>query len=47
VERLGWRAGTRTPPDELLARIEGERDGELRGIDFPLRRVACPGAIPG
>lgn len=32
-----------TPPDDLLARIEGERGGELRGFDFPLRRVACPG----
>ncbi|HSJ07728.1 MAG TPA: DUF6265 family protein [Longimicrobiales bacterium] len=32
-----------TPPDTLLARIEGERDGQLRGIDFPLHRVACPG----
>jgi 3-oxoadipate enol-lactonase len=34
------------PPDRLLARIEGERDGESRGIDFPLRRVACPGQGP-
>jgi hypothetical protein len=32
-----------TPPDTLLARIEGERDGQLRGMDFPLRRVDCPG----
>jgi hypothetical protein len=32
-----------TSPEDLLARIEGERDGQLRGIDFPLRRVACPG----
>jgi hypothetical protein len=31
------------PPDGLHARIEGERDGQLRGIDFPLSRVACPG----
>jgi hypothetical protein len=30
------------PPDRLLARIEGERDGESRAVDFPLRRVACP-----
>jgi hypothetical protein len=36
-----------TPPDELFARIEGERDGQLRGIDFPLRRVACPGPTHG
>jgi hypothetical protein len=34
-----------TPPGQLHARIEGERDGELRGIDFPLRRVACPGNV--
>jgi hypothetical protein len=32
-----------TSPDELAARIEGERDGQLRGMDFPLRRVPCPG----
>jgi hypothetical protein len=32
-----------TPPDELFARIEGQRDGQLRGLDFPLRRVACAG----
>jgi hypothetical protein len=32
-----------TPPDELAARIEGERDGQLRGMDFPLRRVPCAG----
>lgn len=28
--------------DLLLARIEGERQGETRGIDFPLRRAPCP-----
>lgn len=27
--------------DSLVARIEGERGGQLRGIDFPFRRVAC------
>lgn len=32
-----------TPPDGLEARIEGERDGQTRSIDFPLRRTACPG----
>lgn len=32
-----------TPPDELLARIEGQRDGQAGGIDFPLRRVTCAG----
>ena len=25
----------------LLARIEGERDGNLRGVDFPMRRAKC------
>jgi hypothetical protein len=25
------------------ARIEGERDGQIRGLDFPLRRVTCSG----
>jgi hypothetical protein len=31
------------PDGSLLARIEGERGGELRGVDFPLRRAVCPG----
>jgi hypothetical protein len=25
----------------LLVRIEGNRDGALRGVDFPMQRVAC------
>lgn len=29
-------------PDRALARIEGRRDGKAVGVDFPLRRVACP-----
>ncbi|HRP08840.1 MAG TPA: DUF6265 family protein [Gemmatimonadales bacterium] len=29
--------------DSLIARIEGERNGAVRGIDFPMRRVACGG----
>ncbi len=33
----------RAPPDSLVARIEGERDGRTRGLNFPLRRVTCPG----
>jgi hypothetical protein len=32
------------PPDQLFARIEGDRDGELQGMDFPLRRTPCPGS---
>ena len=27
----------------LAARIEGERDGKVRGVDFPMRRTRCPG----
>jgi hypothetical protein len=33
----------RAPPDSLVARIEGERGGQLRALTFPLKRVACPG----
>lgn len=29
--------------DSLVARIEGTRGGQLRGVDFPMRRIACPG----
>lgn len=28
---------------EMQARIEGTMQGKARGIDFPYRRVACPG----
>jgi hypothetical protein len=28
--------------DSLLARIEGMRGGQARGVDFPYSRVACP-----
>jgi uncharacterized protein DUF6265 len=28
--------------DSLLARVEGIRGGQLRGLDFPYRRVPCP-----
>jgi hypothetical protein len=27
--------------DRLIGRIEGSRGGTLRGVDFPMRRVAC------
>lgn len=30
----------------LAARIEGQRNGTTRGIDFPMRRVACEAAKP-
>lgn len=28
--------------DSLIARIEGTRNGQVRGIDFPYERVRCP-----
>jgi hypothetical protein len=28
--------------DSLIGRVEGMRDGRLRGVDFPYARVACP-----
>ena len=31
--------------DKLAARIEGLRNGALRGIDFPMQRMACPVAV--
>lgn len=36
------------PDARVAARIEGLRNGELRGVDFPMRRVACgePTAAP-
>ncbi len=35
---------TLTPPDQLVARIEGPGDGgEIQGMEFPMARVACPG----
>lgn len=27
--------------DSLIARIEGPRQGAIRGVDFPMRRVSC------
>ncbi len=30
----------------LLGRIEGEVDGKLETVDFPMRRSACPGRGP-
>ncbi len=38
-QRIAYRRASDT---SLLARIEGTVDGELRGIDFPMTRVACP-----
>lgn len=31
--------------DRLAARIEGQRNGMTRGIDFPMRRVSCDVAL--
>jgi hypothetical protein len=28
--------------DSLIARIEGTRNGQVRGIDFPYAKVSCP-----
>jgi hypothetical protein len=33
----------RAGADSVVARIEGMRDGSLRGVDFPMRRARCPG----
>ena len=38
------------PDGRLAGRVEGLRNGELRGVDFPMRRGACetlPAAKPG
>ena len=40
-QRVGYRVAG---GDSLLAWIEGTRDGQVRRIEFPYRRVACPGA---
>lgn len=37
-QRISYR---RTAGDWLLARVEGLRQGTLRSIDFPMRKVAC------
>ena len=39
-QRVGYR---RDGPDALLAWIEGTRNGQIRRVEFPYRRVACPG----
>ncbi|WP_338845580.1 DUF6265 family protein [Massilia sp. W12] len=32
------------PGDKLLARISGVRNGKPRSMEFPMQRIACPGA---
>ncbi|MBI3792028.1 MAG: hypothetical protein HY275_14280 [Gemmatimonadetes bacterium] len=39
-QRIQYR---RAGADSLIARIEGTRNGQVRGIDFPMRRVPCAG----
>lgn len=39
-QRVGYR---RDGPDALLAWIEGTRNGQARRVEFPYRRVSCPG----
>jgi hypothetical protein len=38
-QRISYR---RRGADSLVARVEGMDGGQLRGRDFPYRRVACP-----
>jgi hypothetical protein len=33
----------RVGADTVVARIEGPRGGQTRGVDFPMRRVSCGG----
>jgi Domain of unknown function (DUF6265) len=37
------RIGYRRTGDQLLAWIEGPRNGAMRRIEYPYQRVACPG----
>jgi hypothetical protein len=39
-QRILYRRGA---ADSLWARIEGERDGRQRGVDFRMARAQCPG----
>ena len=38
-QRVGYE---RSGPDALLAWIEGTRNGQVRRIEFPYKRAACP-----
>lgn len=42
-QRVGYE---RRGPDSLLGWIEGARNGKTRRVEFPYRRVACPGPGP-
>jgi len=37
-QRVQYR---RIAPDSIVARVEGTRNGKVRGIDYPYRRVPC------
>lgn len=37
-QRIIYRKGT---ADSLFARIEGQRNGEMRGMDIPMKRISC------
>jgi hypothetical protein len=39
-QRIGYE---RTAADRLLAWIEGPQDGQMKRIEYPYSRVACPG----
>lgn len=39
-QRISYR---RLGADSLVARIEGSRNGQMRSVDFPMRRVSCTG----
>jgi hypothetical protein len=39
-QRVGYR---RDGADSLLAWIEGTRKGQVKRVEFPYRRAACPG----
>jgi len=41
------RVGYRREGDSLNAWVEGTSKGQVRRVDFPYRRVPCPGAMPG
>jgi hypothetical protein len=36
-----------TAPGAMTARIEGTRDGKLRGIDYPMTKIACDAKAVG
>lgn len=42
-QQISYRRVSR---DSLVARIEGPRGGQVRGIDFPMRRAQCAGERP-